>query len=44
MNTTTNTTTIFSNNILNIREMFQVRGGGDDDVSSGKPIKDGSNN
>ena len=34
MNTTTQPTTIFNNNILNIREMLQVRGGGDDDVAT----------
>ena len=39
-NTTTHTVTIFSNNILNIREMLQVRGGGDDDEVGGQPIKD----
>ena len=44
MNTTAHTKSIFNNNLLNIREMLQVRGGGDDDDVAGQPIKDGSNN
>ena len=29
--------------ILNIKELLQVRGGGDDNVGSGQPVKDEAN-
>jgi hypothetical protein len=39
-NITTHSAKIFNSNILNIREMLQVRGGGDDDDAPGEPVKD----